>query len=159
MLLPGWGLSNQKKVKRSRVIIVGVGGLGCPVSIYLTVAGVGRLTLVDHERFELSNLNRQILGWQDDVEHLKVEAAAEKLMQMNPDVEVEPLPVEVNDGNVRELVRGSDVVVDGMDNWRMRIPGSRSHLGYLWCDASPRDPKAYHGSRQAACRKNDAFQR
>ena len=121
MIVPGWGLEGQKKLKEARVIVTGSGGLGCPASIYLTVAGVGKLVIIDKERFELSNLNRQVLGWQKDIGRLKAEAAAEKLRAMNPDIEVEPLIVEITEDNVRDLIRGANVVVDAMDNWVTRF--------------------------------------
>lgn len=121
MIIKGWGRDGQEKLKTSKVTVVGVGGLGCPVSIYLTAAGVGTLVLVDEGRFELSNLNRQILGWTEDVGRLKVESAAEKLRALNPNVDIKALSERVEDNNVAEFISDSDVVVDALDNWRTRF--------------------------------------
>jgi len=121
MLISGWGEEGQKRIKSARVVVTGVGGLGCPASIYLAAAGVGKLVLVDREKFELSNLNRQILGWQEDIGRLKAEAAAEKLRALNPDIKVEAVVVDIKEENVHRLLEGADVVVDAMDNWRTRF--------------------------------------
>ncbi|UCD72780.1 MAG: HesA/MoeB/ThiF family protein [Candidatus Bathyarchaeota archaeon] len=121
MMLPKWGKRGQKKLKSSEVVVVGTGGLGCPASIYLAAAGFGRLVLIDKERFELSNLNRQILGWQKDVGRSKAEAAAEKLGELNSEIEVKARVIELTENNVHELLQNADVVIDGMDNWRTRF--------------------------------------
>ena len=121
MMLPKWGKRGQKKLKSSEVVVVGTGGLGCPASIYLAAAGFGRLVLIDKERFELSNLNRQILGWQKDVGRSKAEAAAEKLGELNSEIEVKARVIELTEDNVHELLQNADVVIDGMDNWRTRF--------------------------------------
>ena len=121
MLIPGWGIEGQTKLKRAKVIIAGVGGLGCPASLYLTAAGIGNILLIDSERFELSNLNRQILGFQKDIGRLKAEVAREKLEALNPEVEITTKNVIITRNNVRELIHGSDVVVDCMDNWETRF--------------------------------------
>ena len=115
------GVDAQKKLKRAKVLGAGVGGLGCPASLYLAAAGVGKLILVDREVVELSNLNRQILYWTRDVGRPKVEAASEKLRELNPDVDVEALCIEINEDNVLDLVKRVDLVIDGMDNWRTRF--------------------------------------
>ncbi len=120
MLLPGWGEQGQKRLKSAEVVVTGIGGLGCPAAVYLAAAGVGRLILIDKERFELSNLNRQILGWQGDIGRSKAEAAAEKLRELNPDIEVEGLVTEITEENILELLQNADVVVDAMDNWKTR---------------------------------------
>jgi len=121
MLIPGWGKKGQKRIKSAKVVVTGAGGLGCPASIYLAAAGVGRLVLIDRERFELSNLNRQILGWQKDIGRPKAEAAVEKLKALNPDIKVEGMIVEITKENVHQLLEGADIVVDAMDNWKTRF--------------------------------------
>jgi adenylyltransferase/sulfurtransferase len=121
MLIPGWGESGQIKLRRAKVVVAGVGGLGCPASLYLAAAGVGSILLIDNERFELNNLNRQILSSTKDVGRLKSEAAREKLEALNPEIEVVSKPVEITENNIRELIRGSNVVVDAMDNWKTRF--------------------------------------
>jgi len=121
MLIPGWGREGQTKLKRAKVAVAGVGGLGCPASLYLSAAGVGNILLIDNESFELSNLNRQILGFQRDVGRLKAETAREKLEALNPEIEVSTKTVKITQKNIRELIRGSDIVVDAMDNWETRF--------------------------------------
>ncbi len=119
--LPNLGVEGQRKLKSATVIVAGLGGLGCISSIYLAVAGVGRLILIDKEKVELSNLNRQILHWDKDIGRYKVDSAMEKLNQINPTVELCGLIKEINEENVKELIRGSNVVMDGMDNFRTRF--------------------------------------
>lgn len=121
MLIPGWGKEGQKKLKSARVVVAGAGGLGCPASVYLVAAGIGKLIIIDKEKFELSNLNRQILGWQRDIGRFKAEAAAEKLKALNPEVEVEPVIAEITEENAHELIDNANVVVDAMDNWGTRF--------------------------------------
>jgi len=121
MRIPGFGVEGQLKLKKASVLVAGLGGLGCPASIYLTAAGVGKLLLVDKETVELSNLNRQILHWTPDVNRLKVESAVEKLRQLNPAVDVEGISMEITEDNVYDLVRKVDLVVDGMDNFKTRF--------------------------------------
>ena len=121
MMIEGWGVGGQERLKASQVAVVGVGGLGCPVSLYLAAAGVGTLVLIDEGRFELSNLNRQILGWGEDIGRLKAESAAEKIRALNPDVDVKAVSEVVDEDNAAELLSDSDAVVDALDNWRTRF--------------------------------------
>lgn len=121
MLIPGWGEEGQTKLKRAKIVVAGVGGLGCPVSLYLAAAGVGNLLLIDNGRFELSNLNRQILGFQKDIGRLKAKAAKAKLEAINPEIDVSTKIVTITKDNVCSLIRGSDIVVDAMDNWETRF--------------------------------------
>ena len=115
------------RLKKSRVMVAGLGGLGCPLAVYMAAAGVGKLLLVDKEKVELSNLNRQILHWTPDLGRLKTESAAEKLRDLQEasrhgiDVDVEAVVAEIDEDNVRELVSGVDLVLDGVDNWRTRL--------------------------------------
>lgn len=121
MLMPGWGEEGQIKLKSASVVVAGIGGLGCPASIYLAAAGFGKLILIDSEQYELSNLNRQILGWQSDLGRLKTESAKEKLTAFNPDISVEARTCEVSEDKAPGLLRGASVVIDGMDNWKTRF--------------------------------------
>lgn len=115
-----FGEDGQKKLKRARVLIAGIGGLGSSISIYLTAAGVGRLILVDSDIVELSNLNRQVLHWDKDVGKSKVRSAEEKLRGLNPEVDIEALSAKIDEGSVFELARNVDVIVDAMDNFETR---------------------------------------
>ncbi|MDI6639625.1 MAG: HesA/MoeB/ThiF family protein [Methanocellales archaeon] len=120
MMISGFGEEGQRKLKRSRVFIAGAGGLGSTSSVFLAVAGVGHLKIVDDDRIELSNLNRQILHWNRDIGRAKVDSTKEKLSQINPDVAVEVVKTTMTESNVFDLVEGSNVIVDGMDNFPTR---------------------------------------
>ncbi len=116
------GTEGQEKLKRSTVAVVGVGGLGSPVSLYLTAAGVGKLILVDSERPELSNLNRQILHWEEDLEKRpKVMSAKWKLERFNSDVEIVAKPVKLDRANIDEVLGEADIMVDCLDNFETRF--------------------------------------
>ena len=121
MLILGWGKEGQGKLKAAKVVVAGAGGLGCPAALYLAAAGVGKLTVVDKGSFELSNLNRQILGWHRDVGQTKSESVAEKLRAFNPYIEIKPITLEITQNNIHELIRNASVVVDAMDNWETRF--------------------------------------
>lgn len=115
------GKDGQLKLKKSRVLIVGLGGLGSPVSLYLAAAGVGELILVDHGLVELSNLNRQILYTTRDIGRLKVEVAAERLRELNPNTRVVTYGVRADRELLDDLVSKVDIVIDGTDNWETRF--------------------------------------
>ncbi|RLG50212.1 MAG: adenylyltransferase [Thermoproteota archaeon] len=121
LLVSKLGKDGQLKLKRARVAVIGVGGLGCTSSLYLALAGVGKLLIVDSDRVELSNLNRQILHWTKDIGRLKVESAAEKLREVNPEIEVEAVAARVTEENAHELIKEADLVVDGLDNFKTRF--------------------------------------
>lgn len=114
------GGPGQQKLKASRVAIVGAGGLGSPVALYLAAAGVGHLTLIDDDRVALSNLQRQILHGTEDVGRAKVDSAADALARLNPHVTVDPVPVRLEAENAAGLIAGADVVVDGTDGFAVR---------------------------------------
>lgn len=116
-----FGEEAQQRLSNASIMVAGLGGLGCAAALYLTAAGVGKLLLVDDERVELSNLNRQVLHWTRDVGRPKVESAAEKLRELNPYVEIEPKAVRVDESNVEALVSSVDLVIDGLDNWETRL--------------------------------------
>ncbi|MFW6111267.1 MAG: HesA/MoeB/ThiF family protein [Thermoproteota archaeon] len=121
MLISGWGEEGQKRLKAAKVAVAGVGGLGCPASLYLTAAGIGQLVIIDKDQFELNNLNRQILGWQSDIGRYKSESAKEKLNKLNSEVEVKAVVAEIKEENVQDLMADVDIVVDGQDNWETRF--------------------------------------
>jgi len=110
------GQEGQEKLKRSRVAIAGAGGLGSPIAIYLTAAGIGMIRMIDHEQVALSNLNRQILHWEEDIGRKKIDSARTKLKNLNRAVEIETIAETITEGNVSQLVDGCDVIVDAMDN-------------------------------------------
>ncbi len=129
-VLPELGVSGQEKLRRSKVAVVGLGGLGSASTLYLALAGVGYLRLVDQDTVELHNLHRQMLYSIDNLRYPKVEIAAQRIERVNPDVKVEPVPENVHEGNVDEIVRGVDCVVDGLDNMRTRYLVNRACVKY-----------------------------
>ena len=116
IIIKGFGKAGQEKLKRARVVIAGSGGLGSPSSIYLAAAGVGTIRIVDHGSVELSNLNRQVLYWDEDIGRKKVASAIEKLKRLNPEIEIEAIEETITEANVSRLIAGFDLVVDAMDN-------------------------------------------
>ena len=110
------GQEGQEKLKRSRVVIAGTGGLGSPIAIYLAAAGIGMIRLIDHDQVAMSNLNRQILHWEEDIGRKKVDSARTKLRNLNSAVEIEAIAETITEGNISHFVDGCDVIVDAMDN-------------------------------------------
>jgi molybdopterin/thiamine biosynthesis adenylyltransferase len=125
-ILKEFGKKGQKRLTESKVAIVGLGGLGTVSSLYLTLAGVGYLRLIDQDIVELANLHRQILYGPADLGYPKVEVSAKRLSRTNPFVKAEPIPENFNAGNAEELLSGVDCVVDGLDNMRSRYLVNRS---------------------------------
>lgn len=118
--LTGFGPEAQEKLKRGSVLVIGAGGLGCPALLYLAAAGVGRIVIVDADRVDVSNLQRQILYTIADAGELKVVAAARHLLALNPSIAVEPRAERFTRDNALELVRSVDAVLDGSDNFATR---------------------------------------
>jgi molybdopterin/thiamine biosynthesis adenylyltransferase len=110
------GEEGQIKLKRSRVVIAGAGGLGSPIALYLTAAGIGMIRIIDDDEVVLSNLNRQILHGEEDIREKKVNSARTKLRNLNATVEIEAIAETITEGNVFHLVDGFDGIVDAMDN-------------------------------------------
>jgi adenylyltransferase/sulfurtransferase len=120
IIIPGFGKRGQLKLKQAHVFGAGLGGLGSPSSVYLVAAGVGHLTIIDEQRVDMTNLNRQILHWELDVGRSKAASAVEKLYGMNPNVKVDSKLERITPENVDKLTKGADVVVDGLDNYPTR---------------------------------------
>ncbi|MBW6467028.1 MAG: HesA/MoeB/ThiF family protein [Brevefilum sp.] len=118
--LPHMGYEGQQRLKRASVVVVGVGGLGCVSALYLTLAGVGRIGLVEDDQVSLHNLHRQILYNSDDLEEDKLGLAVNRLKQHNPEVEFTPHHRRLTQGNAREIIRDYDLVIDGTDNLETR---------------------------------------
>jgi molybdopterin/thiamine biosynthesis adenylyltransferase len=119
------GKAGQEKLGRSKVTVVGLGGLGSISALFLALAGVGTLRLVDQDTVELNNLHRQALYSLSDIRYPKVEAAARRIGEINPEVETEPFPENLGVDNIGSIVAGSDCVVDGLDNMRTRYVVNR----------------------------------
>ncbi len=120
LLLREVGVAGQKKLRASKVILIGAGGLGSPAALYLAAAGVGEIALVDFDRIEVSNLQRQILYGTSDVGRPKLAAAQERLTDLNPGVRVTPVEAHLTSENALEILQPYDVVVDGTDNFPTR---------------------------------------
>ena len=120
LVLPEVGLEGQRRLKAARVLVVGAGGLGAPVSLYLAAAGVGTLGLVDFDAVDASNLHRQVLFGTSDVGRPKLQAAAERLRSVNPHLTIEPFEERLTSENALEIVRRFDVIADGTDNFPTR---------------------------------------
>lgn len=118
--LPEIGPQGQAKISRARVLIVGVGGLGSPISLYLAGAGVGHIGLVDDDVVSPSNLHRQVLYTTAETGQSKAAQAARRLTALNPDVEVTAQAVRLTEDNAEEIVSNYDIVVDGCDNYATR---------------------------------------
>jgi len=116
MMIYGFGEEGQEKLKKAKVFIAGAGGLGSPVSIYLAAAGIGTLRIADHDKVELSNLNRQILHYEENLGGRKIDSAAAKLHKLNPDIKIETIADTITEANASRLVGDSDLIVDAMDN-------------------------------------------
>lgn len=118
--LPGFNTQGQKKLEEARVLIVGAGGLGCPVAQYLVSTGVGNITLADHDVVSEKNLHRQVLYSPQDVGKKKALIASEKLQAQNPSINIIPHLAQVSDANVMNMVSAHDIVVDCTDNFETR---------------------------------------
>lgn len=120
MMIDGWAEEGQRKLKNSTVFIAGAGGLGSPVSIYLAVAGVGKIIICDFDSVEITNLNRQILHSHTRIGINKALSAKITLTAINPDVEVIPVTEKITQENAFELVGDSQIIMDCMDNLETR---------------------------------------
>ena len=114
------GPVGQERLRKSAVTVVGLGGLGSISSLYLALAGVGKLTLIDQDTVELTNLHRQALYSLNDIRHPKVEVAADRLANLNPEVEIIAVADNVNEENIDSIIGDPDCVVDGLDNMQTR---------------------------------------
>lgn len=120
IIIPEFGLEGQKKLKAAKVLVIGTGGLGSPVLLYLAAAGVGTLGIVDFDKVDDSNLQRQVLFTKADIGKLKVEAAKERLLALNPHIEIKTYPVQLTSENALQIFKDYDLVADGTDNFPTR---------------------------------------
>jgi adenylyltransferase/sulfurtransferase len=121
LVLPEIGEAGQKKLHASHALVIGAGGLGSAALGHLAAAGIGRITLVEHDRVELSNLQRQLLFETADIGRSKAEAARDRLEEINPQCHIETITEKLTDANARELVARCDIVLDGSDNFPTRF--------------------------------------
>src|SRR5688572_8886284 len=120
IIIPEFGMEAQKKLKASKVLVVGSGGLGSPVLLYLAAAGVGTLGIVDFDVVDDSNLQRQVLFGVDEVGTPKVEAAKKRLESLNPHIKINIYNTQLTSKNALEIIKDYDVVADGTDNFPTR---------------------------------------
>ncbi|MBO9649062.1 MAG: HesA/MoeB/ThiF family protein [Variovorax sp.] len=130
ILLEEFGIDGQARVSAAHALIIGAGGLGSPVALYLAAAGVGRITLVDHDDLDLTNLQRQIAHTTSRVGMSKVESAAEAMRAINPDITIEAVKLRADDELLSRLVAEADVVVDCCDNFQTRHAVNRACVAH-----------------------------
>lgn len=118
--LPGFGIASQELLKNARVLIVGMGGLGCPTAQYLVSSGVGTIGIADDDLVSLSNLHRQILYSSEDIGAYKVDVAAKRLEQQNPSISIIPYRLRMTSSNVMELISEFDLIIEGTDNFETK---------------------------------------
>jgi adenylyltransferase/sulfurtransferase len=120
LLIPDVGLEGQKKLKAASILIVGTGGLGSPVALYLAAAGIGRIGLIDYDVVDFSNLQRQVIHGQSHLGDLKVESARERMLDLNPDIQVDVYNEIFNSENAMRITEPYDLIIDGTDNFPTR---------------------------------------
>ena len=120
LILPDVGVEGQRRLKAARILLIGAGGLGSPLALYLAAAGVGTLGLVDFDVVDVSNLHRQVLHGTKDVGRPKLESARDRIRDVNPHVHVELYETRLTSENALDIIRDYDVVIDGTDNFATR---------------------------------------
>jgi sulfur-carrier protein adenylyltransferase/sulfurtransferase len=120
LIMPEVGMEGQIRLKQAKVLCIGTGGLGAPLGLYLAAAGVGQIGLVDFDRVDVTNLQRQILFCTSDVGRPKIEAAAERLKGLNPDIQIHPIETQLTSENGLDILKDYDIIVDGTDNFPTR---------------------------------------
>lgn len=120
LVIPDVGIEGQHKLKAAKVLIVGAGGLGSPIGMYLAAAGVGKLGIIDYDTVNISNLQRQVIYSIDDVGKKKTDAMKHKLQKINPDIEIEAYDVKLSSENALVIIKEYDVIADGSDNFATR---------------------------------------
>ncbi|MFD2036564.1 molybdopterin-synthase adenylyltransferase MoeB [Belliella marina] len=120
IMLPEFGLEGQERLKKAKILVIGAGGLGCPILQYLTASGVGQLGIVDNDHVALSNLHRQILYNPNDIGKAKAPTAAKKLTELNPYVKTKVYDIRLDNENAKEIFEDYDLVIDGSDNFFTR---------------------------------------
>jgi len=121
IILKKVGVIGQKKLLKSKVLIIGAGGLGSPIAIYLAALGVGNIGIVDKDKVEISNLNRQIIFENEDIKKRKSIIAALKIKKINPDIKVKHYSINLDKTNINKIANKYDIIIDGSDNFRTRF--------------------------------------
>ncbi|MEN8180701.1 MAG: molybdopterin-synthase adenylyltransferase MoeB [Pseudomonadota bacterium] len=126
IMLPSIGIDGQEKLLKSRVLIIGLGGLGAPVAMYLAAAGVGNLVLVDFDKVDLSNLQRQIIHTTERIDSSKVESARQALLDLNPEISIETIDHPMDAPELADQATQADLVIDATDNFTARFAINRA---------------------------------
>ena len=121
LILKNIGPKGQKKILSSKVLIVGVGGLGCPAAESLVRAGIGTIGLIDNDNVNLSNIHRQNLFSSKDVKKLKVNVAAKRLKEINPFTKIKTYKSELNKNNIKNIIKNYEIIIDGSDNFKTKF--------------------------------------
>ena len=121
IILKKIGIAGQKKIKKTKVLIVGMGGLGCPLLTYLASSGINNIKIVDHDKIELGNLNRQILFDTSDLGKYKVNQAKVKIKKIYNQIKIKTLKIEITKENIKKILKGYDIICDGTDNFDTRL--------------------------------------
>ena len=121
IILKDIGISGQKKLKKSKVLIVGLGGLGCPAAEYLSRAGVGTIGLIDHDKVNLSNIHRQSIFTTSDIKKYKVDVVKQRIKKVNSSVKIKSFKKKVDDFNIKKIIQSFDIIIDGTDNFRSKF--------------------------------------
>ena len=121
IILKDIGISGQKKLKKSKVLIVGLGGLGCPVAEYLSRAGVGTIGLIDNDKVSLSNIHRQSIFNTGDVKKYKVNVVKERIKKVNSHIKIKSFKKKIDDFNTKRILKSFDIIIDGTDNFKSKF--------------------------------------
>ena len=121
IIIKNIGISGQKKIKNSKVLIVGLGGLGCPVAEYLSRTGVGTIGLIDHDKIDLSNIHRQSMFTTKDINKYKVKVVSDRVKKINPNVKIKSFKKKLSRSNIEKLMNHFDIIIDGTDNFTSKF--------------------------------------
>ena len=121
IILKDIGISGQKKLKKSKVLIVGLGGLGCPAAEYLSRAGVGTIGLIDHDKINLSNIHRQSIFTASDIKKYKVDVVKQRIKKVNSSVKIKSFKKKIDDFNIKKIIQSFDIIIDGTDNFQSKF--------------------------------------
>ena len=121
IILKDIGISGQKKLKKSKVLIVGLGGLGCPAAEYLSRAGVGTIGLIDHDKINLSNIHRQSIFTTSDIKKYKVDVVKQRIKRVNSNVKIKSFKTKIDDFNIKKIIQSFDIIIDGTDNFESKF--------------------------------------
>ena len=121
IILKDIGVSGQKKLKKSKVLIVGLGGLGCPAAEYLSRAGVGTIGLIDHDKVNLSNIHRQSIFTTSDIKKYKVDVVKKRIKKVNPCTKIKIFKKKIDKFNTKKIIQSFDIIIDGTDNFNSKF--------------------------------------